>query len=263
MRKGLFTLLLSSTALLSGCKSVKNENAIYSIMNYEKEVIELKAESVNLMISEKYSFVLLMYSEGCSSCIKAKENLTKVTKDLGFATFQIEMYDASIQYLSENHPNLFNANNSYPFIYVFNEGSVPYKSKLNDLKNATNMKKMIKSYSIETNITTMTQIDSYNKYKSNNSEYMLFTYDSSVSDEKEVYRNHLYPSAATSSKKLLIIDKMTAKSELISEIYKDYGLSGEDGFDLLSTTIDGQIKTTLRYGSESGSNINNFVTSYF
>ena len=263
MRKGLLSLLICSSVLFSGCKSVKNENAIHSIMSYEKEVVELKAESVSHMIDERYSFILLMYTEACSSCTKAKDNLSKVSKDLGFATFQIEMYDASIKYLSEHHPQLFNVDDSYPFLYVFDEGSVPYKSKYDDLNNSTNLKKLIKSYSNETKITNMTKLESYNEYKTNNSEYMFFTYDSSVLDEKQVYINYLYPLAMSSNKKLLIIDKMTAKNDLISKIYKDYGLSDDDSFDLLSTTTDGQIKTTLRYSSESGSNISNFVTSYF
>ena len=58
---------------------------------------------------------------------------------------------------------------------------------------------------------------------------------------------------------MLIIDKMTAKSDLISEINKEYS----EGFDILSIYSFGQIKTTLRYASESGSNIDNFIASYF
>ena len=263
MRKSLFTLIGVASLLFTGCSSVKNKNAIYTFNSYEKEVIELKATSVENMINENYSFSILMYTEQCSYCNKAKENLSKATSELGFATYQIEMYSTSINYLSEKLPDYYSTEDTYPFLYIINKGQVSYKSKVEDVTNLSNLKKLMKSYSINTNMTVLTKLESYIEYKNANKEYMLFTYDSSLVDEQNIYSNFLFPMAAKSNKKLLIIDKTTAKIELISKIYEDYSVSLNDTFDILSTTIDGQIKTTLRYSSESGSNISEFVKSYF
>ena len=263
MRKSLITLLGISSLLFTGCSSIKNENAIYAFNSYEKEVIELKAQSVENMINENYSFSLLMYTEQCSYCTKAKENLSKVTSELGFASYQIEMYSGSINYLSEKLSDYYSTSDSYPSLYIINKGQLSYKSQPGDLTNYSNLKKLIKSYSIKTNTTILTTLESYNEYKVANKEFMLFTYDSSLKDEQKVYSYFLYPMSAKSSKNLLIIDKMTAKTELISKIYEDYSISFNDTFDVLSTTFDGQIKTTLRYTSESGSSINDLVKSYF
>ena len=263
MRKSLITLLGISSLLLTGCSSIKNENAIYAFNSYEKGVIELKAQSVENMINENYSFSLLMYTEQCSYCTKAKENLSKVTSELGFASYQIEMYNGSINYLSEKLSDYYSTSDSYPSLYIINKGQLSYKSQPGDLTNYSNLKKLIKSYSIKTNTTILTTLESYNEYKVANKEFMLFTYDSSLKDEQKVYSNFLYPMSAKSSKNLLIIDKITAKTELISKIYEDYSISLNNTLDVLSITFDGQIKTTLRYTSESGSSINDLVKSYF
>lgn len=263
MRKGLVTLFIFLTFLTIGCSSIKNENAIYATYSYEKEVIEAKAQSVENMIKEKMSFSLLMYTEQCNYCQKAKENLNQVIKDFGFTFYQIEMYNSSIDYLNEKLPDYYSKNDSYPFLYIINRGEISYKSKVEDLTNISNFKKMVKSYSKQTSMTTITKIESYNDYKTKSKDYVIYCFDSSRLDGNKTFDSYIYEAASKSKKNILIIDKMTAKSELISQIYKDYSLTENDTFDILSSSIDGQIKTTLRYLSESGSNISEFVKSYF
>ena len=259
MQKRLFALLSCLIITVTGCDSIKNENAIHSIMNNEGQVIELKAETVEHMINEKYSFSLLMYTNNCSYCEKAKENLAKLASKDGYATYQIEMYSASINYLSEKLPDLYKVEDTYPFMYFINEGKVSYKSKVEDLIQYTNLKKLIKAYSISTSITNLTTLDYYNIYKKDHAGYLLYTYDSSIIDEKDIYSLYVFPRAVKTDKNVLIIDKKTAKSDLISEIKEVYG----DGFDILSIYSFGKIKTTLRYSNESGSSIDNFISSYF
>ena len=259
MQKRLITLLIILSFTIAGCGSMKNEKAIHSIMNDESDVIEVKAETVEYMFKEKYSFSILMYSNNCSYCEKAVDNLKSIKGELNYSLYQIEMYIASIEYLSDKLPNYYSSNDSYPFLYVVKEGEVSYKSKIEDLTNYTNLKKMIKAYSIDSNITTLTGLGSYQKYIKNHEEFLLYTYDSSLLDEKDIYSSYLYSKAINASKNLLIIDNKTAKSELIAKINEEYG----DGFDILSINSQGKTKTTLRYYSESGSEIDIFIASYF
>ena len=259
MQNRLITLLSCFSFLLSGCSSFKNENAIHSIMNTEGSVIELKAENLEYMINQQYSFSVLLYTDKCSYCTKAKENLTKLSESSGYAFYQIEMYSASINYLSEKLPTYFSSEDVYPFMYIFNQGNISYKTSVEDLTNMTNLKKMTRSYLIDTSIMNLTSLEYYNVYKKDHSSYLLFAFDSSQKDEKDIYAKYIYSRAIQKDKNVLIIDKMTAKSDLISEINKEYS----EGFDILSIYSFGQIKTTLRYASESGSNIDNFIASYF
>ncbi len=259
MQKRLITLLTTLSFTITGCGSIKNEKAIHSIMNDESDVIEVKAETVEYMFKEKYSFSILMYSNNCSYCEKAVGNLKSIKDELNYSLYQIEMYTASIEYHSDKLPNYYNVNDSCPFLYVIKEGEVSYKSKIEDLTNYTNLKKMIKTYSIDSNITTLTGLGSYQKYVKNHEEFLLYTYDSSLLDEKDIYFSYLYSKAINANKNLLIVDKKTAKSELIAKINEEYG----DGFDILSLYSQGKIKTTLRYYSASGSEIESFIVSCF
>ena len=267
MSKKLLTLLTLPCLLFASCKSVKNENAIYSIMNYEeKDMIELKAESVEFMIKEKYSFPLLMFTTQCTYCDKAKENLAKISDDLGIAIYKVEMFTASIDYLVEKLPDYYSVNDSYPFLYFIKEGNVSYKASADELTNLTNAKKMFKSYTINTNIYTVTEKSSYESFKNVNKEYFVFTYDSSVLDEQQIYSKYIFSQAFKSNKKLLIIDKKTAKSDLIAEIYQDLDLSTDDQFDILSyqSSIEGKsVQDTIKYSSETDAKIREFISSYF
>ncbi len=263
MGHGIKILLLTLPVLISGCGSIKNEKAIYSTMSYEKEVIELKAESIEHMINNKYSFALLMYTEQCSYCEKAKENIDKATKELGFTLYQIEMYTASINYLCEKLPDYYKTNDNYPFMYIIKDGAISYKSSTKDVSDYSNMKRMLKSYSSKTNIITLAKDESYVNFKKENKSFILFTYDSSSKQENNLYSKSLLSAAINSNKNVLIIDKNTAKRPLFDLICSDYSISDGQSFDILSAVIDGQIKTTLRYTSESGSNITDFIDSYF
>ena len=259
MQKRLLLLFSSLCLSLTGCGSIKNENAIHAIMNNEGQVIELKATSLEYMIKQKYSFPVLMYTEQCSYCAQAKENLSKLATKSNYAFYQIEMFEASIEYLSSILPNYFSSSDTYPFIYLFNEGNISYKSKVNDITNYTNLSKMMKSYLIDTKIESITTLDQFNAYKKVNQEYLLFTYDSSVKEEKYIYSNYLYSASIKSNKNVLIIDKMTAKSDLINQI--NHELEGE--FNKLSIYSSSKIKTTLNYASSSGNEIETFIASYF
>ena len=259
MQNRLITILSCFSFILCGCSSLHNENAIKAIMNYEGQAIEIKAESLDYMIKQKYSFPVLMYTEQCSFCMRAKENIAKYADENGYAIYQIEMYTAPIEYLSNQFPDYFSTENPYPFMYFFNNGNVSYKTSIEDLINYTNFKKMMRSYLIDTNIANLTDLEYYNAYKKDHESYLLFIYDSRVNEEKEIYSKYIFNSSIKTNKNVLIIDKRTANGALTEEIRKEYG----EGFDILSIYSFGQIKTTLRYASASGLEISDFINSYF
>ena len=266
MERKLLALLSFVPLHLTSCNSVKNENAIYAIMNgNENDVIELNAESVEYMINEKYSFPLLMYTNQCSYCEKAKENLSTLSKKLGIAAYQIEMYTASINYLSEVFPDYYSKEDSYPFLYIIKEGEITYKSSTSDLTDAFNLKKLLKSYTIETKIYTATDVDNYYRFKGNH-EYVIFTYDSSTYELHHLYSKYLFSIAKTraNGNPILIVDKKTANRELFDAICQDLSISEDEPFDILYWWYgyNGVMGVKmLRYSTASDSEIYSFARS--
>lgn len=266
MSKKLLPALLSLFVLIPGCKEIKNEKAIYSVMNEEKQVIEVKAESVEYMINQKYSFTLLMYTEQCSYCEKAKDNYSKVCNEYGFASYQIEMFAGSIEYLSSKLPAYFSTNQTYPSLYILREGQISYKSNVEDVTDYSNFKKMIKSYSIKTNISTVTTIEGCQNYTENHDSFLLFAYDSSKEEQHYLYLKYLFPAAAKSGKYLLIIDKNTADSHFIIYIYGKLSLTPDEPFAVLQMINQDEKKTAdslLKYQSAADEEISNFITSFY
>lgn len=259
MKKGLFSLLFCLIPLVAGCSSVKNENAIHTMMNDEIDVINLKADSVEYMINHKFSFVLLLYTSSCSYCSSAKDNLNKLKKEYNYALYQIEMFSASIEYLSEKLPSYFKMDDSYPFIYIINKGNISYKSNVNDLTNYAKMKKMINSYSRESSVYNFTTINSFDAFVKKNNRFLLFTYDSSLKEISYDYDRYTLDKAIELKKNVVFVDKFTAKSELSVEISNYYNSS----FMSLTVIELGQKKTTLDYNIASGSEVKNFIDSYF
>ena len=255
-------LALTSLLLLTSCSSIKSENAIRVFNNYEEEPIEISAQTVEYMIKEKYSFPLLMYTESCSTCVKAKETINKLVKSTHTAIYKIEMFYAVEQYLSIMLPDYFSISDYYPKFYLFNEGNVSYNFKIDDLVNYTSLSRIYKSNTINTKISTLSSINEYQDYKSKHKEYLLYIYSSNQLDEQDVYINYLYTEASKSNKNTLIIDQFSAKTDLISYISEEFNLA-DDELSILSIIENGQIKTTLNYRNQSGDDINNLIQVFF
>ena len=259
MKKRIGLIFLSASIVLCGCHSIKNDNAIKVIKNLDHEPISINAETVEYLIKQKYSFHLLAYTEACSYCDKAKTNIEKLSKEVDYVIYQIEIYDASKEYLVNNLPDIFNSSDVYPSLYIFNGGNTSYKSDYSDLITYSKVKKMIKAYSVDTNIATFNTLDSYKTYKKQFNDYLLFTFDSGSSDENITYSKYLYSRASESKKNTLIIDKNTAKPDLLKEIYEYF----ETDECFLSIVENGQIKTTLEYENQSDLEINKLINSFF
>lgn len=145
--KSKFVLFLTTIALfLTGCNSIKNENAIYAINNYDKQVISLSAKSITNMVKEKFSFNLLIYTESCSYCNTAKENIDKVQKQINYAIYELEINEGTLDYLIEELPSVFNREQIYPCLYIIDKGEVSYIAQYNELMNSSQIKKMNLTY---------------------------------------------------------------------------------------------------------------------
>lgn len=259
MQKRLFLGLITTILALTGCGSVKNQNAIQSMMSDEKEVINLKAEAVDYMINHKFSFAILMYTDQCSYCNTAKENLLKLKKESNYALYQIEMFEAPINYLTNKLPNYFKVDDTYPFMYIIKEGEISYKSSINDITDYANLKKMINSYSTKTNAYHLTDSNAFNDFKKANNSFLLFTYNSFSFNDTENYYKYIFKRSLETNKKVVFVDKYATKSELIVDISNYYS----SVFSTITIIESSQKKTTIDYKVASGSEVTDFIESYF
>ena len=272
MKKGLLASLFITTLVLAGCQSnsnsgtggIKNGTSIYSTSVRSCSSIELKAQSVEYMINNKYSFHLLTYTEECSYCTTAKENAEEIVKWSGFAIYKIEMYEGSINYLSTAFPSYFTSNDSYPSLLTFKDGELTFKSKINDITDLASFRRYINANTYKVNINTVINKEGYEYFSTIPScKYLLYVYDSTKKDGKDIFFKSVFPYAYKAFNATLIIDISLANVELIEEIRKDYDLSDSDDFDILSAHYQDDTKTTLRYFQESDSNIDNLLSSFF
>ena len=259
MKSKFVPLLITSLSLLSGCNNLKNENAVIATNNLEKAPIELTARNLEYLVKQNYSFPLLTYTEGCSTCQIAKDNLKTTAKQVNYSLYQIEMYQSNIDYLVSNLPNLFTRNDYYPSLYIIDNGKISYKASYSDLQNQGNLKKLINAYSINSNIYTLSSLEKYNSFTNKNQNFLLYTYSSDEYDEASFYSQKLLPLASKSDKKTLIIDKCTSKTELITKIDQNIN----DSKYSITVFENGQIKTTLDLLNQSGDNITDLLLSFF
>ena len=259
MKSKFIPLLIIAITPLSGCNNLKNENAIIATNNLEKSPIELTAANLEYLINQKYSFPLLTYKNGCSSCDKAKENIKTVSSQLEYAIYEIEMYQTNIDYLVGKLPNHFSKDDYYPSLYIIDRGQISYKAHYNDLLNLQNVKKLIKAYSIDSSIFLTSSLESFNSFKEKNQNFLTYIYSSDGDDGSFFYSEKLFPLASKSNKKTLIIDKCAAKTELVNEINQ----SISNTYRSISIFENGQTKTTLDLEEQSGDDISNLLFSFF
>ena len=259
MKKKIYGLLVSTFILLTACSSIKNKDAIKAINNIDHEPINLKADSVINMVKEKFSFSLLMYTESCSYCEKAKDNYKSLSNKLNYSLYMTVINEETKQYISNNIPTIFDGSEAFPSLFIFDNGSISYKASYDDLLDLNKFQKLLKAYSIDTNISTTNNLSGYKDYQSKYQEYLLFTYDTGKYNKENVYEKYLFTRASSSDKNTLIIDKNAAKPDLLSEIYK-YHQTDKCIFSIIE---NGKIKTTLEYENQSGSLIKELLISFF
>ena len=258
--KNRFTfILLTIPLLICSCSEIKNDNAIHSPMSLDNEPIELTAKSVNYMINNDYTFSLFLYSSTCGLCENAVENIDRYTKESHYTFYKIEMFETAIEYLSDKQSNYFSSSLSYPLLYIFDKGELTYTMDGNTLNNYTNFTRIIRPQLIATNIFTVTKLQPFMDKYYNDEEFLLYTYDSSELNNKDIYNSHIYQRAIKSCKNLVIVDKYTAKSDLFYYILDNCTSSW---FSLIHIN-QGEIKTTLGYDSASGDEINILLDSFF
>lgn len=219
MKRTAALLCLVSLISLSGCNNgAKNERAIISFNSYEHEVVNLDANQIEYMVNNNYSFPLLTYTEECSACIKARNTLNEVMKDIKYASYEIEMSRNTVDSLSTTLPDIFSKEDIYPALIFIKDKKISYKSPLETLTNAGSLKKLLNAYSLDTNITTLTYETSFNEYKEAKKNFLVYTFDSSSSDSLNIYQNYIKTYCFKNDKNMLFIDKSAANMPLISEI---------------------------------------------
>ena len=235
---GLFIIPLT----LCSCSSSKNEKAIKNIMSFENKRIELTVDELISFIDLGIDFPLLMYTEYCSLCDKAIENINNYIKDSHQQFYSIVMNQSIKDTLYQKYPTYFNINESYPKIAIFNDKEVSYKIDTNDTQNYTALKRLLTSNLIETNLYTLTTKESYKEYKENNKDYMLFSFI----DNSNESTNYIYKKIINNDKKALFLPKNSLNHSLIALIDGENNL-GIDTFTYLSIYEDGINKKASNY----------------
>ena len=252
------------TLLFSSCAHIKkNSNAYASFNKYNHEITEITAKTLEYMIDRKMGFSVLLYTENCSSCAKAKDNLKDIAEVTNYSLYQIEMNSASISYLCSAFPTLFNTNGIYPSMYLFNGEGLTYTSSYIEVTDKAKLKNLINAYNYETGVYVIDDLDSYNSFKSTQNDYFFYTYSSLEKDKTFAYEKTTISEALNSDKTCLLIDKYASKSELISEICKEFNLSTTDDFTIISVVKNKEKITTLNYSVASDDDVYNLLNSFF
>ena len=261
MNKKLLSLLFITPFLFSSCTNgLKNEKAYKAINNLDN--IEIKIDSVSLkyMVNHKYSFPVLLYTEDCSYCSKARDNLAAYNQERPYGVYTIEMNSSVLSELTSFNKELFPTNMSFPVMYNFNNGELTYSIGPTDLIDYRSFDNKLTAQLLDSNISTFTTTETFNSYNIKQDSFLLYIYNSSNNSNNTIYEDKIYPLAKDSNKNTLILDEKYCNSALLSKISLLYNL---DKLDVLAIIENRQKKTAIKYDTASGNSIDNLLNSFF
>ena len=264
MKKLFIAIALLTSTCLTACQKMKSETAINSFMstNSDEQLNQLDATAVEYMINNNFNFNLLLYTESCSVCEKALESVKEEQSRTHLLIFKIEMDAVTIKYLTDALPSLFKTDDIYPAMYLFSEGKISYTIPYNKLTDYKTLHRVLYPQVRETKNHILTN-DLYFDYLFNEATTALvYTYDSSMTIKGDEIGCKAFDTVNKSHDYFgVFIDKNSAKTALISKFYTYFDFTEDEQFDYLFTIKNGQIKTTVRYLSSDGNEINNLLNS--
>ena len=264
MEKLALTLALLASTCLSACQKVKSETAIYSFKtaNSDEKVNQVDAVTVEYMINNDFYFNLLLYTEGCSYCEKAQESAQEEQSRTHIFIYKIEMDSTTTKYLCDSFPSLFSKDDIYPAMYLFDAGKISYKIPYDKLTDYKTLHRVLYPQIKETKNYILSNDEFFNYIIHEATTALIYTYDSSKSFKGDTLAMRAFDAVNHSHDYYgVLIDKNNAKTALISKFYEYFHFVEDDNFDYLFTLENGQIKTTVRYLSDDGNQINNILES--
>ena len=262
MKKIVSLLFVISSICFSSCQKVKSDTAIFSMSTHRGELQVLTAQQAGYMIKNEFNFNLLLYTEGCSYCEKALESAYEVQIRYDYAIYKLEMNAAAYSYFLTTFPSLFKQDDIYPALYLFSEGKISYKIDYETLQNYKSLARVMVPQLYSSRILCFQDCDAFEYYFNEATNALVYAYDSSRDDNNgQLTQKIINYGGKPSDYFTIFFDKNTANSTLISKFYQYTGLSNESTFDYLLLLENGQIKTTVRYLSADGNQIDNLLDS--
>ena len=262
MKKFANVLLLVAGVSLTSCQKMKSENAFFTLMSEEEHLQQIDAKEVEHLIQNEFSFCLLMYTENCSYCEKALESSEAIQNMIGCCVYTVEMDQPTISYLSSSMPSLFCVNDTYPMMYLINEGKISYKIDYEPLKNYKSLQRVLYPQIYPSDIFQIQGEQSFNRLLHEGTIALVCTYDSSTHNNISSLVKKVYDYGHRSEDYWAIfIDKNTLNTGLISSFCDLYSIELDETFDYLFTVNKGERKTTVRYLSDDGNQVDQLLNT--
>lgn len=262
MKKLLITAVLLTASTLTACQKMKSENVMYSLTTNEEDLVQIDAKTLEYMIKNEFNLNVLMYTENCSYCERALESAKEEQNRLKCLIYKIEMDQSIISYLSDVLPSFFTKDEVYPSMWLFKEGKISYKIDYNNLQHYKSLNRVLYPQLYTSKMIVLVDPERFEYALNDATTALLYTYDSSkVENNAELVKKVFNVSTKPSDYFTVFIDKNSAKSGLISKFYDYCGLTDDGEFDYLMTIEKGQRKTTVRYLSADGNQIDNLLES--
>ena len=264
MKKVALTLALLASTCLSACQKVKSETAIYSFQtaNSDEKVNQVDASTVEYMINNGFCFNLLLYTQGCSYCEKAQESVQEEQSRTHIFFYKIEMDAATIKYLCDSFPALFKIDDAYPALYLFDDGEISYNIQYDKLIDYKTLHRNLYPQIKETKNFILSNDEYFDYVLNEATTALVYTYDSSKPVKGDDLGEKVFNAVINAHDSYgVFIDKNNAKTALISKFYDYFDFTEDDNFDYLFSLEHGQIKTTVRYLTDDGNQIDSLLLS--
>lgn len=248
-KKLLLPLLMPLT--LTSCGGLKSEGAIYIVNSYQCND-NATVQQVDYLLKNKHSFPLLVHNDSCENCRVALDIINLYQESNPYTIYKLEVNTTSFDFLADKYPDIFE-DRYVPQMFIISGGELTYSFSDAALDNYTNFKKEFKTHIYKTKLYNIDSLSSFEDFKNNHQNFLLFTYDSSK-DEVNFNHSEVYEIAKKKKKYVVFVDKNAANTELINYFSNDQLF--------VSIYENGQIKTTVNYENDNdGYNI--LINSFF
>ncbi len=225
-RKKILTLLLICPLLLTSCSG--NENAITAVYNYDiiaresipdhdfSYYIDVDSGQILNLIDSGNEFIFFMWSEGCGHCETAMPLIQEYLRDKGCnqSIYRFEYSYAGYEKLITSHPEMFPNEVATPRMFTAKDGEVAYEIRASRLEHKSTIKSSLNQCTEFANLYYLSQLESYELFQEEFSDYSIFTYDSTDLDSCKEYKTE-FNKALASGEVTLFIDTVEAEEDLL------------------------------------------------
>ena len=215
-------ILLLLPILLTSC--AKNKNAIYVPLNGDLYVentssfINVEAEDIINLMTNKFSFILYQMSSSCSHCEDSSSNFKKYFKNNKNVIYKYDEYmSRGYGDLHEFDEEAFPEPGYTPRVVVIKDGKYVDEIDSSKLTTSSLFNNSVNAFIKEKkNLTQVTTVESFTYAKEMYAnEYNLVVYDSKTGNNKEEYFQ-VFEKEYT--RKAILIDLAFADNSLIESI---------------------------------------------